>query len=68
MKTRCWYREFSNKIHVHYSKFIQTKFMSRRPARSQFFAMLISCSRCSDGSMWLPFWLPLSQIVRLTLK
>jgi len=18
--------------------------------------MLISCSRCSDGSMWLPFW------------
>jgi len=25
-------------------------------ARGQFFAMLISCSRCSDGSMWLPFW------------
>jgi len=27
-------------------------------------------SRCSDGSMWLPFWYPLtlSQIVRLTLK
>jgi len=20
------------------------------------FAMLISCSHCSDGSMWLPFW------------
>jgi len=20
------------------------------------FAMVISCSRCSDGSMWLPFW------------
>jgi len=26
------------------------------PARGQFFATLISCSRCSDGSMWLPFW------------
>jgi len=25
------------------------------PARGQFFAMLIYCSRCSDGSMWLPF-------------
>jgi len=22
------------------------------PARGQFFEMLISCSRCSDGSMW----------------
>jgi len=21
-----------------------------------FFTMLISCSRCSDGFMWLPFW------------
>jgi len=30
--------------------------------------MFISCSRCSDGSMWLPFWWPLSQIVCLTLK
>jgi len=26
------------------------------PARGQFFAMLISCGRCSDGSLWLPFW------------
>jgi len=30
--------------------------------------MLISYSRFSDCSMWLPFWQPLSQIVRLTLK
>jgi len=27
--------------------------------------MLISCSRCSDGSMWLPFWL--NQIVIATM-
>jgi len=26
------------------------------PARGQFFAMLISCSRYSNGSMCLPFW------------
>jgi len=26
------------------------------PAQGQFFALLISCSRCSDGAMWLPFW------------
>jgi len=26
------------------------------PAQGQFFAKLISCSRCSDGSLWLPFW------------
>jgi len=38
------------------------------PARGQSFAMHISCSRCSNGSMWLPFWSPLSQIVRLTLQ
>jgi len=25
-------------------------------ARDHFFAMLISCSRCSDGAMCLPFW------------
>jgi len=25
------------------------------PTRGQFFAMLISYSHCSDGSMWLPF-------------
>jgi len=30
--------------------------------------MLISCIHCSDSSMWLLFRLPLSQIVRLTLK
>jgi len=27
-----------------------------RPARGHFFAMHIFCSRCSDCSMWLPFW------------
>jgi len=27
-----------------------------RKMQLSFFAMLISCSRCSDGSMWLPFW------------
>jgi len=26
------------------------------PVQGQFFAPLISCSRCFDGSMWLPFW------------
>jgi len=28
------------------------------PARVQFFAMLVSCSRCTDGynNMWLLFW------------
>jgi len=44
------------------------KAVGLNPARDQFFAMLISCSRCSDGSMRLPFWYPLSQIVRLKLK
>jgi len=32
--------------------------------RAQFFVMFISCSRCSDGSLRLPFWQPLSQMVR----
>jgi len=31
-------------------------FNVKRTTRGQFFAMLISNSRCSDGSMWLPFW------------
>jgi len=33
-----------------------SKAADSNPARGQFFAMLISCSCCSDGSMWLPFW------------
>jgi len=32
------------------------KIAGSNPARGQFFAILISCSRCSDGSLWLPFW------------
>jgi len=26
------------------------------PAGGQFFEMLISCNRCSSGSIWLSFW------------
>jgi len=36
--------------------------------QGQFFEMLISCSHCFDDSMWLLFWLPLSQIVHLTFQ
>jgi len=32
------------------------------PVRGQFFAMLISCSRCSDGSMWLSLVTPLNPL------
>jgi len=36
--------------------FCYPKAAGSNPAQGQFFAMLISCSPCSNGSMWLPFW------------
>jgi len=36
--------------------YFNVKAAGLNPARGQFFAMIISCSRCSDSSMLLPFW------------
>jgi len=39
---------------------VHPKVAGSNPARGQFFAMLISCSRSSDGYMRVLFWQPLS--------
>jgi len=63
VKRTIWLKGYQNSNHIEpfKKKTLQKIDLAQdskgsNPARGQVFAMLISCSRCSNGSMWLPFW------------
>jgi len=45
----------ASKMHIFFFFQLDLKAAGSNSARSQFVAMLVSCSRCSDGSIWLAF-------------